>query len=465
MLHDLLVKAILDAKENIGVHHECSPSQLKRLDLCPASRYMMRELNACKADIVKTIDQRVVDGVPDEEVFNGLPINLLYINMTDEFAEEGTLLHHVTELKEYVHFYDYLLEPPTCEELTNMQKELGDIVPDLEREQRTAVDECLDYVERVIMRLELEDGEVKMVIEGETDMSLWYNEHANGYVDVTLLTPRRLVVIDWKFGQGVPVTVESNPQLLSYSAGQVKRWREWAGDSTDHKLDAIEIHVGQPRLDYWGSETYKYRELTNWIKYTLTPILLATENEDAPFHPGEIQCRWCVGPICAARSDYVNEGVKEIEELMTVRDNKKISEIVAIEDVVHMIAKAKVVDRYLKDLGAFALKSAISGTAVPGKKVVEGRSSRNWLDEADALEWLENYAEETGEFDFEDLYDSKFVSVAKAEGLSKAIKKDKEFKTLWKKYPGKPTLVDEDDPREAVTIDATSVFKDYKKEE
>ena len=119
-------------------------------------------------------------------------------------------------------------------------------------------------------------------------------------------------------------------------------------------------------------------------------------------------------------------------------------------------------DKWLSDLKELALKECLAGNPVPGWKAVEGRGSREWKDLDTAFAKLE-----ADGIDGAALWNRVPLTVAQAE---KAIGK-KKFGELAEGLvlarPGKPTLVDEKDKREAITnkITAEDAFKEEKKDE
>jgi hypothetical protein len=121
---------------------------------------------------------------------------------------------------------------------------------------------------------------------------------------------------------------------------------------------------------------------------------------------------------------------------------------------------------WLEKVEDYVLALHAQGTKVPGTKVVDGRGgNRFWKDERSAIKALKKVFPEGK------IIKSELVSPSAIEKLmAPLIKKNKlrpafvqKIESLVGKPPGKPTLVDETDPREAVDL-SLEEFSDLTKE-
>lgn len=411
-------------------HAECSPSQLSRLIACPGSRRLLRQAS----------------------------------KDSTSYAEEGTLLHRAMEIQlkyndapavvtldEYARF-------KTIDYWNNEYKKLN-----LNREQRIAIEECLDYFHSLMRELALtSEEEPKVALEAETSLAWCGMPEIAGHADVVIVTPGRCDIIDWKFGAGIKVDCENNPQARAYAAGVFT-------SSAELEQTQVYTHIVQPRMDNMGYEQLSGRQLYQWLITFLKPAIQKTREPKAPCVPGVNQCRWCVGVTCKAYSDEVKHLATEIftpyvEDKVPPQDIP-VDDFVGVEKLTYLLDKAKFVKAFISDLSAYMLKQCMTPEGLPGYKVVAGRSSRKWVDQEHAETVLSSLAENAPDdfdFDFEDLYETKFVTVAKAEKLSKQLKQSELFKELWQKFPGKPTLAKASDPRPPVLNTATATFSAYK---
>lgn len=402
-------------------HAECSPSQLSRIMACPGSRRLLRDFK----------------------------------KSSSSYADEGTMLHIAVEL-ELRAAYNTLIRSNVPDALVCDRDE---VFANLTREQKTAVEECVEYFESLVRELQL-ISEIKSIeLEAATSLEWCDLPEVSGYVDLKIMSDRRLDIVDWKFGQGVPVSPVDNNQLKGYAGGSLQTPDEWKS------VDEIHLHIVQPRLDSMSSWMISADDLRTWIFKDLTTAIEASRKEDAECIPGEMQCRWCVGPTCRVRAKKTQETASIIFEKYVKKELLK-NDFIDPGELSSLLKDAKMVSTFIKELTGIALEKCISGDGFPGYKAVAGRSSRKWRDQQDAETWLLEQADDPKyKFEFEDLYETKFVSVAKAEKLDKSFKKATDFKELFYKTAGKPTLVLESDPRKAISSRAEAVFKDYAKKD
>jgi hypothetical protein len=327
---------------------------------------------------------------------------------------------------------------------------------ELTKEQNTIVEECFDYFESVIRELQLTTQIISIQLEARTSAEYLGIPEVAGTADVIIISEDRIDIIDWKFGKGVPVYAPKNVQGMSYAIGVLNEI-EYITLGPD-----IHIHIAQPRCDYFGSWTITSQELYNWAQTVLIPAIEASREANAKCVPGEEQCRWCVGTLCDERNQYMKDAASQI--FMAYAKPKPVSSWAEDKEIVDLLNKSKIVSAFIKELTAAIMDRCISDEGFPGYKLVAGRSNRYWRDEQAAQDYMDELMD-AAEYDIEleDVYETKFISVAKAEKLHKSFKKDSNFKELYYKAPGEPVLAPESDPRESITVNATSAFKKYVK--
>lgn len=388
-------------------HAKYSPSQLARIIACPGS---------VKASETETQE-------------------------TNSYAEEGTMLHQVMEQTIGKAIKAAKLDERLVIEAPNHT---------LTREQLWACEVAGDYFTELYRELAL-SGQVEVFLETKTTLAPFGIYDCYGTADVKIMTSTgELHIIDWKFGQGIFVDAVNNPQFKAYALGSCVAFGRPAG------FKKIVTHVVQPRLGNCHGVEYTYGELLDWANEILKPALHLASTS-APRIPGEEQCKWCLAKAnCSERHNVALNNASTLFEAYAkptgVSDN----------EVADLLEIAKQLDGYIKDLHARAYAQALSPQGFPGHKIVAGRSSRRWKNEAKAREWLLAQADEPDSgFDFEDLYESKFLTPPKAEKLTRDMKKNAEFQALIDKIPGKPTMVPNSDPREPLNISAEDTFSQY----
>jgi hypothetical protein len=203
-------------------HSEISPSKLSRIIECPGSFQLSK---------------------PYEGEDN---------SYQSTYAAEGSMLHLAVET--------YLKKGLTGE----VPKDI--ISPSLDRDQLNAVQDCIDYLDNIMRSIM---GDYDIFIEKRVylhSLSQWLYE-CDGTCDIIITTKDSIIVIDWKFGQGIPVYADRNDQLYAYAAGA---WAEYAPDNLEVQ---IEVHVVQPRLDNFDSASITSADLHNWITSRVEPSL------------------------------------------------------------------------------------------------------------------------------------------------------------------------------------------------
>lgn len=357
---------------------------------------------------------------------------------TSESAREGTLAHELAELKVRNYFYSVEFGK---RKLTAAIKKL--------KEQELWQDEMMGHTDTyldVIKTLALGlPSKPYAAIEKRVDFST-YVPDGFGTADCILLQGDTLHVIDFKYGKGIPVSAEENPQMKLYALGAYETYKIL------YPIKNIHLVIVQPRLPDGTSEwSCDIDHLLRFGEYVKARAELAIKGE-GPFSPGEKQCRFCRARAkCRARAE---ENVR-----LAFAVGKK-PPLISNEEVGKYLQMGEDVAKWLKDLQEYALSECLAGKDIPGWKAVEGRGVREWTDMDAAFEKLVSDGVVEGPL----LWEKKPLTLAQVEKLVGV----KEFKNavgdLVVKAPGKPTLVKESDKREAITnkMTAEKAFKEEK---
>lgn len=327
---------------------------------------------------------------------------------SSKYADEGTLLHEV--IAEVV---DKAADP---------YQFLG-----RKYEGITLTEELMDAKLLPALKILDEiDPETKMDIAVETRVGFGEDilPGVFGSTDLLGRIANRAYVIDWKFGDGVRVQAEENPQLLFYAAAAMRTPSvKWVFDD----VEEIECIIVQPAhgVSRWVTTPARVREfeveLVRAVKIAMQP--------DAPLAHGD-HCRWCAAkPICPVLTGAVDRALAtQIKGLDATTIGKYLQNVDLLED-------------WIKDLRALATQMLENNTPVPGYKLVPKRATRQWVDEATAYEWL------TQNFPEAEVVETKVISPAKADKL---LKKTKMPDGLVVSVSSGSTLAPESDPRPAV---------------
>ena len=145
---------------------------------------------------------------------------------SSKYADEGTLLHDAIS--------DILDGNVSVNECIGRSYNGIELTQDLIDTKITPALEALNDI----------DPDMQMDVEVESNVSFGdFIPGAFGSVDLIGRLGNRTIVLDWKFGDGVPVPVENNKQLLFYAAAARRTLdTRWAFEGTDE----IELIIVQP---------------------------------------------------------------------------------------------------------------------------------------------------------------------------------------------------------------------------
>lgn len=237
----------------------------------------------------------------------------------------------------------------------------------------------------------------------------------------------RAIVLDWKFGDGVVVEAEENPQLMFYAAASMRTERsKWAFEGAKE----IEcIIVQPPHIRRWVTTPARIAQ----FEKELVVAVRTAQQPDAPLAMGD-HCKWCAAkPLCPLMTGQLDRVAKTSLDAL---DGWQIGEL---------LIKADILEEWVKDLRALAFRKAETGQGVPGFKLVAKRATRSWVDEGKAKAELLKHLPES------EVMESSLVSPAQAEKKLKKLKLALPEDSVVALSSGN-TLVPESDPRPAVLL-------------
>lgn len=289
--------------------------------------------------------------------------------------------------------------------------------------------------------LDFYGGETKAELYVEYKAPLFYPYDSVGIVDAAVISNdgTAITVIDLKYGRGVDVSPENNPQLLIYARSLVEDLEDYY-DFTVNTI--VNMVIYQPRtpgrtVKSWTLNLARLLDETNRIDVIAKSIL---NEESIKFSPSEDACRFCpASPYCKARTDYLLKGLWE-------EDDRVPFELLDKGTVVNILEREKQIVSYLKHIKQRAYEDVLSGEKYSGFKLVKSRSNRRWRDEQDAYNILSD------DFSDELIIKQKLISPTQAEKLYKRTegKAPKKITGEIFKPEGAPTLVPETDRRKEI---------------
>lgn len=351
---------------------------------------------------------------------------------TSEAAKEGTLAHEICEAKLRNYFFT---KEFSKRKLTNRLKKLS-ADPLYQKEMDGHTDAYVDFIKQAALSFEHQPA---VLIEQKLDLSSIIPD-GFGTADCILISGSVIHVIDFKYGKGVPVETEGNPQMLIYAWGAYYRY------SLLYPIDTVRVSIVQPRLDIFSTAEYDLDTVRTFSDYVSHQAALAVKGE-GEFKAGD-WCRFCrARKTCRARAE---------ENVKLAGFTERKPPLITNMEVGEYLRMGKDVARWLSDLEDYALSECLAGREVDGWKAVEGRSRRDWVDQEKAFAAIID----TG-MPKEMLYETSPLSLAKIEKLMGKKDFSATVGDLIEKSPGKPTLVPESDKRPAISnnVTAKEVFK------
>jgi hypothetical protein len=273
-----------------------------------------------------------------------------------DFSLEGTTAHSLAEAKLRHHFGQI-----GTEEYENEVRTIK-ATPYYNDDFEAHVDSYVLYV-----RSQIGEGDTPL-FEQRVDFSDWVPD-GFGTADVVILSKHSIRVIDLKFGKGIPVHAQDNPQLRLYALGAYSKFKE---DFPEIKEVSYTIH--QPRLDSISTDGTSVAKLIDWANYFVKPKAKKAWSGAGEFLPGE-WCGFCRAKAqCRARSDYNTELAKQ---------DFKSPRLLSEEEVSEVLVKAQNLRTWVNDVESFALTRAVDqGVVPPGYKLSTTKTHRKISDTA-----------------------------------------------------------------------------------
>lgn len=353
-----------------------------------------------------------------------------------EYAQEGTLAHRIGEL------------------LLRKRWEGADITADLEAAQADPMysgemgehmEAYAAFVEERMAEAKTRCADPRIFIEQTVKFDEYVPE-GFGTSDAIIISDGLMDVVDLKYGKGVPVSAEGNPQMRIYALGCYLAL-SWA-----YEISTIRMNIFQPRLDSISTDTISRDELLAWAENELKPKAALAWEGKGEFCPGAETCRWCrASPLCRAHRDY---------QLEIARQEFADPPLLSNDEVAEVMTRLPVLLAWADKVKEYALDAALNhGEQFPGFKVVEGRSNRKYADEDGIAAALRKAG-----FKVADIYKPRELLGLTA--MEKLVGK-KRFTELAGQYiikpEGAPTLVPEADKRPPINT-AAKAAEDFKEE-
>ena len=288
-------------------HHIFSPSTLERREACPAS-------------------YRLEEGLPSFDTDN---------------SKEGTLKHVATAelISAYVD-----------------SKPLPDV-------DDTDVKAAFGKFSEILRGIH--DNDLLIFTERKLSYKFCGLEVYSGTADVVIVTPEKVVVIDWKFGHREVTEAANNPQGAAYALAAMQEF--------DRKV--ADVHFYNPVIHQHSNYTFEGME---GIRDYVMGVIAECKRDSAPAVAGEKQCRYCKAAYYGTCPAYAEFAAKTAAVAKRLDELPKLSDL-PDDFLCELAGKFKVVskfaDRVTEEIkarcaekgacGNYVLKTTSGGKEIP----------------------------------------------------------------------------------------------------
>ena len=341
-----------------------------------------------------------------------------FADKPSSYAEEGTFLHELCELKLHRYLGDMASDVIEAQYAEHRDSEF------YTQEAETVTDEYIAFCVETIEAVKSSCPDPLIMVEHRLDYSEYVPE-GYGTGDLVIVADGVIEVIDFKGGRGVRVDAHRNSQLMLYGLGALLEFDPL------YDVRNVRVTIVQPRLSNTSTYEIAADELVCWAEKEVRPRALLAYEGKGEFCAGD-WCRFCKARYtCRKRSEYHMQ--------LAERDFRQ-PDLLSDEEITDILPIADSLNNWVQDLLAYATQQAVEGKSWPGYKLVAGRSNRKYTSEAEVIK----AATEAG---YTDIYKTTLLGVG---DLEKRLGRKKFNEVLGKyviKPVGAPTLVPDSDPR------------------
>ena len=340
-----------------------------------------------------------------------------YPDNDSEAAAEGTAAHELAEYKLRVLKGSKFQQRPT----SKWDSE----------EMESHTDDYADHVMATLAHAQETSPAATLLIEHRLDFSHLVPD-GFGTGDAIIIADDTMTIIDLKYGKGVEVSAEANPQMRLYALGALHQF------GMIYDIRKVKMVIFQPRLNNTSIDEIDAQELITWGNDVVRPTAAIAMAGEGELTPGD-WCQFCKhAPACPALAKQYFD-VVPMEEAAPAAPAPDTLSDAQIANIVKWSGDLK---KWLTAVEKHALDEANNGKTYPGLKLVEGRSVRKYTDEQAVAKKVQALGQEP--------YEKKLLGITAMTKLLGKKTFNTELGELLHKPEGKPTLVPESDKRQAL---------------
>ena len=265
-----------------------------------------------------------------------------------------------------------------------------------------------------------------VMIEQRVDFSRWV-PGGFGTGDCICIAEGLLNIVDLKYGTGIEVNADHNPQMMLYALGALEIF------DGIYDIDTVRMTIYQPRKSNISVYEMAKDELLEWADTELKQKAQLAYEGQGEFSCGE-WCRFCKAKAeCRERAEANMALARYDFQAPALLDDAEIADI---------LGKVDALTAWASDVKEYALQQAISGKDWTGWKLVEGRSNRKYTNEDAVATTVESVGF--------DPYERKVLGITAMQKMLGKSRFEELLAPYIEKPQGKPTLVPESDKRPAM---------------
>lgn len=361
-----------------------------------------------------------------------------YEDQSSVYAKEGTEAHELAEL-----CTEALIGSITARDFKAMLKQFQTDSEFYNEEMLEAAEDYARYINEKLHEVRQNCPDAIVALETRLDLREIIPE-GFGTADCIIIAEPEMYVIDFKYGKGVAVEAQGNPQMEIYALGALTLYQDL------YDIRTVNMTIVQPRLGGISEAKMDKEALVAWGNVGVKPKAKEAYEGPGTFRPSEEACKFCKARgECQARANYYVDLFEENDPLM---------DVMPLEQIGELLEMAKGMKSWLSDLEERAYSLLMEGESVPGWKLVAGRSTRTWADEEAVAQILKT----KGKLKAGDIYTKKLNGITTIEKLL-GKKKFAELLPMGEmviKPEGKPTLAPADDKRPEIKP-AEQIIKEF----